>query len=361
METLKSFFTDNSFPSHAKVGIYGNAGTGKTRVAFEIISGLIKDHKLSKPVLFYDTEKGSDWVLPLFKKENIECYVKKSRTFSDLMTAVEVAEKESCCLIVDSISHVWRELMQSYLDKVNEDRLSFLIKKYSKEWAEKNFKKSIKLEFQHWNVIKPTWAQFTDRFLNSSLHMIVCGRAGDMYEFQENESGKKELIKSGTRMATEKELSYEPSLLIELQRRTSNGENKLYAIIEKDRADKINGKEFELVKYSDLKPHFDILNFSENQKEVDLYKNKSNGIFEGKTLNPEDDFAQERKQKEIFSEEIKNLIVLKYPGMDAESKKQKLLLIESVFSTTSWAKIETLPSSVLEKGLNSLRAKIKNI
>jgi hypothetical protein len=61
------------------------------------------------------------------------------------------------------------------------------------------------------------WAKFTDRYLSSKLHVIVCGRAGSIYEYQTNEeTGKKELITTGTRMATEKEMGYEPSLLIEM-------------------------------------------------------------------------------------------------------------------------------------------------
>ena len=89
----------------------------------------------------------------------------------------------------------------------------------------------------HYTKLYEMWAKFTDSFLNSSLHMIVCGRAGDMYEYQENENGKKELIKSGTRMATEKELSYEPSLLIEMQRKIIDGKERLFAFVEKDRSD----------------------------------------------------------------------------------------------------------------------------
>jgi hypothetical protein len=360
MNELETFFTDNDQPTFGKVGIYGTAGTGKTRVATEIALGLIKDKKITKPVVFFDTEKGSDWVLPIFEKNGIKCYVKKSRTFADLLKAVEVAEKQASLMIVDSISHVWRELTESYLTQHNLDRKAALTKKYSSDWAEKNFKPVLQLEFQHWGAIKPMWAKFTERFLNSSLHMIVCGRAGDIYEYQENENGKKELIKSGSRMATEKELSYEPSLLIELQRRSINGEDKLFAMIEKDRSDTINGKEFELVKYADLKPHFDFINIGGIGKETNFNKNNSGEMFAGKTMNPEDEFAGEKRKREELSEEIWALFELKMPGRTDEAKKKKLELMEEVFGTMSKSKVESMNSTHLKEKLDQLRTRLQS-
>jgi hypothetical protein len=358
MDNLMSFASDNDAPTYAKIGIYGAAGTGKTRVAYEIASGLIKDKKLTKPVAFFDTEKGSDWVLPLFQKAGIKCAVKKSRTFSDLMIMVDLAEKEASVLIIDSVSHVWRELCQSYLDQYNKDRYDAMAKK-NKDWADKNFRKTNKLEFQHWNVLKPMWGTFTEKFSNSNLHIIVNGRVGAMYEYQENEHGKKELIQSGTRMATEKELSYEPSLLIELIRKHIDGQDKLFAIIEKDRSDTINGKEFELMTYKDIKPHVDFINIGGNVKSVDFNKNSSSILFEGNTIEPQDEFAAEKRQREIYCEEIKGFLELKYPGTSAEMKQKKNELINETFQTLSWTKVENTPSEVLRKGLEKLKMQLQ--
>lgn len=361
MENLFDFASDNDAPTFAKIGIYGAAGTGKTRVAYEIASGLIKDKKLTKPVAFFDTEKGSDWVLPLFEKDGIKCAVKKSRTFTDLIKMVELCEKEASILIIDSISHVWRELCESFLEQYNADRYKMMCQKGSKEWADKNFKKANKLEFQHWNTLKPMWAKFTELYLNSNLHIIVNGRAGQMYEYQENESGKKELIQSGTRMATEKELSYEPSLLIELVRKQNNGHESLFAIIEKDRSDTINGKEFELIKYKDIKPHIDFINIGGVSKSVNFNQNSSGKLFEGNTIEPQDEFASEKRNREIFCEEIKGLLELKIPGATAEAKKQKNDLINEIFKTLSWTKVENMNSNDLRNGLETLRIKLSTI
>lgn len=355
---LEAFFCDNDSPKFAKVGIYGTAGTGKTRTSFEIAKGLYKEKGFTKPVVFFDTERGSDWIIPLFKKEGIEILVKKSRTFTDLMEACKIAQEHASIMIVDSVSHVWRELTESYLRQHNLNRYNAALKKYNgnKSKVDQFFKPSLKLEFHHWGQIKPVWAKFTDFFLNSSLHMVVCGRAGDIYEYIEKEEGGKELIKSGSRMATEKELSYEPSLLIETRRRLIDNKEELYAFVEKDRSDSINGNEFILPTYEDFKPHFDFIDIGGEYKNIDMYSNSSASGFEGKTLNPEDEFAAEKRKREILSEEIKELMSLKIPGQTSDEKQQKRKLLNEVFKTMSWTAIENMPSDVLKNGLEQLRA-----
>jgi hypothetical protein len=67
--------------------------------------------------------------------------------------------------------------------------------------------------------IKREWRQFTDSYLNSKIHMIVCGRSGDVYAREWNDERQKyEVVATDTKMRTEKELAYEPSLLVELER-----------------------------------------------------------------------------------------------------------------------------------------------
>ncbi len=358
---LSAFFKDNQNPCFAKIGIYGAAGTGKTFSGAKIAIGLWKKYNLKKPIVFYDSEKGSDYLKAMFEKEKIPFLVKKSRTFKDLMLAVQLAEKEGSILIIDSITHVWRELMQAYLNQFNKERLDKLISKVGEQRAKEQFRKSIQLEFQHWNVIKPLWAKFTDAYLNSNLHMIVCGRAGDIYDYQENENGRKELIKSGTRMATEKELSYEPSLLIALERRAVHGENKLVAYIEKDRSNTINEKEFEYLKFEDILPHFEFLDIGGNETQINMNANDSANLFENQTMNPEDDWSIEKRKRTELSEEIKGLMMLKIPGMTGPEKQLRLELYQKHFNTVSETKIENTHSEALQKGLVTLREALKEM
>lgn len=353
--TVDEFFKDSESPKYAKVGIYGNAGSGKTRTAIEIAIGMIEDKGLEKVVAFFDTERGSDWVKPLLEKHGIKCLVKKSRSFKDLIQAGEIVKENNIpIMIVDSITHVWRELIAAFVGQRNTERYKDLCEKYGKEYADKKFKRTNKLEFQDWGVVKPMWERFTDFFLSSPVNVIVCGREGDIYEYEEKENGKKELIKQGSKMATEKELSYEPSLLINMDRRTVNGRNEIFAVVEKDRADMINGNEFPFPTYQSFKPHFDTIVVDGELKPFS--GNMSNDLFEGSVIDPENEFKAEKRRREIAVEKINAILDRNIKGKRSEEGSIKRLeVIESVFRTTSKTEIENMPAYALEQGLEKLK------
>jgi hypothetical protein len=86
--------------------------------------------------------------------------------------------------------------------------------------------------------------------------MIVCGRVGDVYAREWNDERQKyEVVVTDTKMRTEKELAYQPSLLVELERvslRQMKGSEKgergklrrgwtHRATVIKDRTDAMNG------------------------------------------------------------------------------------------------------------------------
>ena len=181
-----------------KAGFMGFAGDGKTYTATKLAIGLInlmRERGLdigNLPAFFLDTETGSDWVQPQFEAANIELHTAKTRAFVDLVSAVEDAEANASILLIDSISHFWRDLTDSYVEKKG--------KKY--------------IEFQDWAWLKKEWGRFTDLFVNSKCHIVLCGRAGFEYDFFERDDGKKELLKTGVKMKAETETGYEPSLLV---------------------------------------------------------------------------------------------------------------------------------------------------
>ena len=188
-----------------KMGIYGDAGSGKTRTASEVAIGLALHLQATgqplPPVVFIDTETGAHWVRPLFESKGIEFMTAQTRAFSDLKTAVADAEAMGAILIVDSITHFWEEMKDTFL-RAKRERLR---------------RSYLKLEFSDYQTLKPLWGEFTTAYLNSKAHIILCGRAGGTYEYQENEeTHKKDLIQTGTKMRTEKDMGYEPSLLVEM-------------------------------------------------------------------------------------------------------------------------------------------------
>ncbi len=337
MSLFKKSVNDQAY---LKMGILGFAGTGKTRTASNMAIGLHKmlvDRNLSpKPIYFLDTETGSDWVNPYFKKAGIELFVAKTRAFTDLLTATKEAQKEASILIVDSISHFWKEIVDTFLRKKSE-RIG---------------KKIHRMEFQDWATVKAEWAQFTDAYVNSQLHIIMCGRAGYEYDYFENDDGKKELEKTGIKMKAETELGFEPSLLVLMERDMDMDTKTVYrtAKIMKDRSDTIDGKEFKNPTFESFLPHVMSLNLGGVHVGVDITRTSDDLIgVDGKT-----DYEREMKEKAIVLDEIESALISIYPGQTKEEKKAKLDLLDKHFYSKSWERIKTMALVDLKKGYQAL-------
>ncbi len=194
---------------YLKAGFLGFAKSGKSFTAAKLAIGTIKLFKLDGPVALFDTESGSNYIAEMVRTETGKDLIGvRARSFDALMQFSRdcVAEKVSVA-IIDSISHPWVELCDSFLAQLNESRKA-------KNWAPLQ-----KLEFAQWASIKKIWEQWPNFFLNSQLHIIMCGRAGYEWEMTTNEeTGRKELEKTGIKMKTEKELGFEPSLLVQMER-----------------------------------------------------------------------------------------------------------------------------------------------
>ena len=333
--------------AYSKIGLYGEAGSGKTYTAAIVAIGLHKYAKLKKPIGMFDTEPAASFIIPLFKKAGIKFLVyDKSRALSDLMRFMDEAEQECSIVIIDSITHVWRDAQDSYLKKQNEIR------------AKRKKAPLYQLEFHHWKPIKAAWAAFTDRFLSSKVHCIVCGRAGSIYEYQKNEdTGKMELITTGTKMATEKELGYEPSLLIEMVKHRENGRIINRALVEKDRAHLLNGAEIDSPTFDSFKSHFEFLNLGgdhfdsmDSRNSTDLYSEEG-----------DDNWSYEKRQREIWCEEIQGLLLKYYPSTGKDDKQAKSDIIENIFNTRSWTKIESMPSSSIKEGFEKMKCTLEGL
>ena len=337
--------TQNSV-SYGKVGLYGGSGSGKTRTAAEIAIGLYKFAKLDKPVCMFDTEPAAFFIKPLFVKAGIDFRVyDKSRSFTDMLAFCYEAEKDGSIIIVDSITHVWRDLQESFMKRLNATR-----KQYNK-------KPLSSLEFQHWRPIKSEWGQFTDFFISSKVHFILCGRAGTEYAYQLNETNNKmELISKGNKMATEKELAHEPSLLIEMVKHRDDNRIINQAFVEKDRADIYNGKKIDYPKFESFKKHFEFLNIGGDHFDS-MEQNDSAERF---TIDGEDNWSYEKRQREIYCEEIKSLFVTAH--MDGTGKDEKIKrnnMLNEIFGTGSWTKIQNMNSDVIQNGYHNMKSIIK--
>lgn len=309
--------------AYLKMGIMGFAGSGKTYTAAEIAIGMVqhlRKHNLpghDKPIFFLDTETGSDWIKPKVEAAGIELHTAKTKAFTDLTSAMREAPGNASILIIDSITHFWVEFTEAYQKVKNRKR---------------------GLEFQDWAYLKKHWrANFTEPFVNSPLHIIICGRAGYEYDHYTDEAGKRQIEKSGIKMKAEGELGFEPSILVMMDREQDLDTKRIthVATVMKDRRSDgktLDGKTIQSPKFKDFLPHVEYLNLGGVQLGVDASRNSEGSI-------EPDTFDRKRTDREIVLELIQNLGT-KHFSASHDDKKRKLDLLDAAFGTTSWTAIE---------------------
>jgi len=210
----QQFWDDDVKPGHLKAGLLGFEKSGKTMTAVLLALVTRMMLGLKGPLGFFDTETGSVYVRPMVEKfTGQKLLTKRARSLDAVMSFGQHCIDEGVSVgVVDSVTHIWRAVCESYLEAVNRRRAEH---KLSPRF----------LEIQDWAPIKKRWALWANFYLNSPLSLIACGRAGFEYEWTDSEEQrdgngkpKKELNKTGIKMKAEGEFGYEASLLIQMVR-----------------------------------------------------------------------------------------------------------------------------------------------
>jgi hypothetical protein len=334
----------------AKMAWFGPQGSGKTMSAVQVAVGLAHHFHKDAPIAFFDTEKGSDFAKPLCDAEGIRMLRIKSRAFADLLEALKEAEQMgACALIVDSMSHVWTELMDAFCRQ----------------------KKISRIEFQHWRELKAVWREWVDAMLNTRLHILIAGRAGKEYEYQENDNGKKELITTGTKLKAEGEFGYEPDILVELWNERKEGAKRgshlvHKGIVLKDRAWGLNGKEFvwedrasykkgdyQLV-YKCFEPYFKFLAIGgEHHAAIDVERT-SDGMFAGE--NGDSAYYHRLRMRQACLEDWDATMELMFPGSAGAMKRMRAVIGEAITGVRSRTRLEQFDVAQLQQCIGILMA-----
>lgn len=352
---MDEFWDSVGGTGHLKAGMLGFAGSGKTHTAVLLAIAARERLRLDGPISMFDTEGGSPYVRDVVEGlTGKDFLVKRARSFDDLMAwATAIRQAGVSVGIVDSITHPWAELTEAYLVQKNEALV-------------KAGKVPVKrLDFADWNVIKPAWNVWTNFYLNAPISLIVCGRAGFEWAFEENDEGKKELRKVGIKMKTEGEFGFEPSLLIQMERvqdlEGNHATIQRTATVLKDRFNRIDGKTLEFPSELDaaagvkkvgdaFAPHLERLTPGGHSPVDSRLKTEFNIDESGDA-----GWARERRERTILAEEIQGELVSAMPGQTAVEKKEKADLLQGCFGTRSWAAIENMDSRKLREGLSKLR------
>jgi hypothetical protein len=330
---MSRFTRSAADPAFLKMGILGFAGAGKTRTATNIARGLclhLKDLGLveAPKVFFLDTEGGSDYIRHIFEDVGIELYQYKTRAFKDLIPAVKEAEELATVLVIDSITHFWREFMASA------------------SAAKKGPYKD--LTVGDWRFLKTEWGQFTELFTTNQLHIILAGRAKYEYEYTENDKGKTVIERTGTAMSAESDMAFEPSLLMEMTRVT-NPENRKetwrIGRVIKDRFGDLDGLELTNPDWMHFQQHIERLNLGGKLDAVDTQRDSADII-------PLD---FDKTDRLIVLDEIRSHLLRYYPSRSAEDRKNKEATLGKAFPGKTWTEIEkSLPLDELQHGYDEL-------
>lgn len=331
--------------AYLKLGLQGFEGSGKTYLANEFALGLAKLTG-NKKVAFFDTEKGSDFWIPKYKAAGVELHVARTRAFSDLLTVIREAEAAGFgFIVIDSITHVWRELQTSWLKRNNKKEMSM----------------------KAWVALKTEWGQYTDLYVNSKIHIAMCGRAGYEYDQEENEdTGKKEIIKTGTKMRAEGETGFEPDLLIEtfkvplaetLTDKRAAKKAKGFVnrcVVIKDRSDLLNARMFDKPKFKDFLPVINFLNLGGEHAGADTTRN-SEQMFDS----PDWSRSNRERQVAILVEELQALLIKgKMDGTSTAAKEKRVETLERIFGTSAKTAIEGMHPDQLRDGVARLRQEL---
>jgi len=329
--------------AYLKAAFMGLAGSGKTFTASSLAIGMVQymqKHGLEqgrKPVYFVDSENGASWMIKRFEEVGIDLQVASTTTFTDLAQAMNIARSEASVLIIDSITAFWVEFTETYKE----------VKKRRRG-----------LEFQDWSWLKNEWRKkFTTRFLNDPIHTIMCGRMGFEYEHYVDDTGKKQIEKTGVKLKAEGELGFEPSLLVQMERQQDVDEHTIHHIahVLKDRrpdAKSLDGKSFKDPTFASFLPHVEYLNIGGKQFAFDDNASSAASI-------PDDERGTNNTtsvRREIVIDEIEALLVEKgLSGTSNDAKAKRAELIKKHFKCTSRTEIEKLmPLHDLQANYDSL-------
>ena len=326
--------------AYFKCGLFGDTGSGKTYTAALFSIGLYKLIKSKKSVAFFDTEGGSSYILNKFQAEYIELLVARSRSLLDLNQFLKEAEEACDIAIIDSITHPWQEELKAYKRKTN-----------------RNF-----IQIQDWGRLKDTWREkYSDPFLSTQLHIIMCGRSANIFEdVEDDENGKDKksfkAVKVGTKMRTEGETGYEPSLLIEMEKvyTQEGGKYVRRAHVVKDRFDVIDSQDFDNPTFENICPHVKLLNLGGKHKPVEQESDDTE-LFD---MNGDTKYSRDHKRCKVALEIIETGLVYLFPSTGGEDKKKKLAVLDELTGSMSWQEISNMHVDELEgfaKAINRLK------
>jgi hypothetical protein len=324
-----------------KLALEGFAGDGKTFTATEIAIGIHKLIKSDKPIALFDTERALKALKWKFDEAGIASVIEdEERSLLALNQSIKWCEEGNAdILIIDSITHVWEEFLKAYLNRPDKNGRPL---------------KRTRLEFQDWAVLKPQWKElFSTPFVMAKCHIIFTGRAGYEYTDEKNEeTGKREIFKSGIKMKAETETAFEPDILVLMQKVTDliSDKKTIYreAMIVKDRTTQIDGKTFKNPTFDNFYPAIKVL--------LDGVLKEVHGAQIPDTFEEfESRFGEQVREREVLIAEIEGCFELMGLGTGAEDKQKKVWILNQIFNVNSIEMVAKKNNGLIKVGLDKIK------
>lgn len=325
-----------------KLALEGFAGDGKTYTATEIAIGVHKLIGSQKPIALFDTERALKALKWKFDEAGIESVIEdEERSLTALNNAIHWCEEGNAdILIIDSITHVWEEFLRAYMNRPDKHG---------------NPIQRTRLEFQDWSVLKPQWKEkFSTPFVMAKCHIIFTGRAGYEYTDEKNEeTGKREIFKSGIKMKAETETAFEPDILVLMQKHTDliSDKKTVYreATIVKDRTTQIDGKSFRNPMFDNFYPAIKIL--------LDGTLREVHGATIPDTFEEfENRFGEMARERDAMIAEIEGCFAIMGLGPQSKEDKQvKAWTLAQVYKVNSIEMVARKGNGTIKSGLAVIR------
>lgn len=348
---MSEFETMEGGNEYLKACFQGFAKSGKSWTAMLLALGTRECFKLTGPLAYLDTENAVGYLTPTIKERTGLAPVgKRSRNVDDAIKLLKWAENGGASVVViDSVSHLWQNLCDGYLRDLNAAR------------TRKGKGALARIPFSGWGPLKARWQEFMDTYLNSRVHVILCGRVSYDYDDVESEDGEHEIRKSGTKISAEKNTGYESSLLVEMTRvevrdAKLNADRIVHrATVLGDRFNKIDAAQFDNPTFADFAPHVTLLQ-PDRHAPVETQAHPELGV----DVRGETDWTRELTMRKILIEKIAGTFeIAGYSGTSAEAKRTRAALVLSAFGTLAMTEIENMESVKLQEGLDKLTVLIR--
>ena len=179
--------------SYLRLAMFGPPGSGKSFTSLRIASGLIRlARKHGGRIAAIDSERGRlKKYAGLFKFDLCDL---TSNTLDEYMRAITFAAGKYDVLIIDSISHAWKDVLAQV------DRAAAKAKN----------------SFQAWGIAGGVQEKFTELLMTFPGHVIATMRSTVEYTIGTTDSGKMRSQRVGLKPIQGKEIEYEFDLLLEM-------------------------------------------------------------------------------------------------------------------------------------------------